>query len=73
MAIVTEYYATRPDGIVLNRSCSDEGMYIERDGEIYEEAIDPADAGRKYKETFISIGIDAETALDELKKLLGGD
>ena len=49
--IVTEYYTTRADGVVLNRTYSDAGVMIERDGEMYEEAIDPADLNRTYTET----------------------
>lgn len=51
MAIVTEYYMTREDGIILNRTYSDVGMMIERDGERYEEAIDPIELNRQYVET----------------------
>lgn len=39
--IVTEYYMTRTDGVVLNHTCFDAGIMIERDGVLYEEAIDP--------------------------------
>lgn len=53
--IVTEYYKTRSDGVVLNRTYSDKGMKIERDGVQYDEAIDPANLGRTYTETDISI------------------
>ena len=49
--IITEYYKTREDGVVLNRTYSDKGMMIERDGERYEEAIDPAELNRQYTET----------------------
>lgn len=49
--IVTEYYKTRHDGVVLNRTYSDAGMMIERDGVRYSEAIDPAELGRQYTET----------------------
>ena len=49
--IVTEYYRTRTDGVVLNRTYSDAGMMIERDGVRYSEAIDPAELGRVYTET----------------------
>ena len=49
--IVTEYYRTRSDGVVLNRTYSDRGMMIERDGVLYEEAVDPAELGRQYIET----------------------
>lgn len=49
--IITEFYRTREDGIVLNRSYSDLGMLIERDGVRYSEAIDPAELNRTYIET----------------------
>ena len=47
----TEYYATRRDGVVLNRTYSDAGMMVERDGILYSEAIDPAELNRRYTET----------------------
>ena len=49
--IVTEYYMTRGDGVVLNRTYSNAGFMIERDGVRYSEAIDPAELNRKYIET----------------------
>ncbi len=49
--IITEYYRTREDGVVLNRTYSDIGMMIERDGIRYCEAIDPAELNRQYIET----------------------
>ena len=51
MAIVTEYYMTRSDGVVLNRTYSDSGYMIERDGVRYSEAVDPAELNRQYTET----------------------
>ncbi len=51
MAIITEYFRTRTDGVVLNRTYSDSGMMIERDGVRYSEAVDPVDSGRIYTET----------------------
>ena len=51
MAIITEHYKTREDGVVLNRTYSDKGMMIERDGVRYSEAIDPAELNRVYTET----------------------
>lgn len=51
MAIITEYYKTRDDGVVLNRTYSDKGMMIARDGVRYDEAIDPAELDRQYIET----------------------
>jgi len=53
--IVTEFYKIREDGVTLNRTCSDKGMMIERDGILYEEAIDPAELNRTYTETDIPI------------------
>lgn len=49
--IVTEYFKTREDGVILNRTFSDAGMMIERDGIRYSEAIDPAELNRQYIET----------------------
>lgn len=49
--IVTEYFRTRDDGVVLNRTYSDAGMKIEREGVRYDEAIDPAALNRVYTET----------------------
>ena len=51
MTIVTEYFRTREDGVVLNRTYSDAGFMIERDGVRYGEAIDPAELNREYTET----------------------
>ena len=58
--IVTEYYKTREDGVVLNRTYSDIGMMIERDGVRYVEAIDPAELNRQYTETDEPIEIPEE-------------
>ena len=52
--IITEYYMTSTDGVVLNRTYYDEGM-IEREGVQYSEAIDPAELNRQYAETDIPI------------------
>ena len=49
--IVVEHYITRRDGVELFRTYSDRGVMIERDGVLYEEAIDPVDRGRVYNET----------------------
>ena len=68
MAIITEYYKTREDGVVLNRTYSDNGMMIERDGVRYSEAVDPADMNRQYTETDEPIhnenGYDPNTATE---------
>ena len=49
--IITEYYRTREDGVILNRTYSDAGYMIEREGFRYSEAIDPAELNRQYVET----------------------
>jgi hypothetical protein len=49
--VITEYFMTREDGVVLNRTYSDNGMMVERDGVRYSEAIDPAHLNRQYIET----------------------
>ena len=59
--IVVEYYATRKDGVVLNRTYSDAGFYIERDGIRYAEAVDPAELNRTYTETDELIPTEEET------------
>lgn len=62
--IITEYYRTHEDGVVLNRTYSDLGMMIERDGIRYSEAIDPADLGRTYTETDEPIEVETEETTD---------
>lgn len=49
--IITEFYRTREDGVILNRTYSDEGFMVEREGVRYSEAIDPAEFNRQYIET----------------------
>jgi hypothetical protein len=60
--IVTEYYATRKDGVVLNRTYSDAGFYILQNetGIKYSEAVDPEDSGRTYTETDELIPVEEE-------------
>lgn len=66
MAIVTEYYRTRTDGVVLNRVYSDQDMMIRKVGtdEVYEEAVDVENAPWTYEETDQVIELTAEEALD---------
>ena len=61
MAIITEAYRVREDGVELCRTYSDKNMMIERDGVRYSEAIDPVELGRVYTETDEPI----ESATDE--------
>lgn len=63
--IVTELYLERPDGTRLVRTYSSERKYITRDGEIYEEAIDPEELGRVYEETDELIPVDEDEDEDE--------
>lgn len=44
------------------RTYSDAGLWIERDGILYEEAIDPADTGRTYTESDRTIEQDGEVS-----------
>ena len=46
--------------MVLNRTYSDLGMKIERDGVRYGEAIDPVDMNRQYTETDEPINKEAD-------------
>lgn len=68
MAIVTEYYKTRADGVALNRTYSDAGLMIEREGVRYTEAIDPAGLNRLYVETDEVI----EATPEEIINILAG-
>lgn len=51
--IRTEYYTTREDGVVLNRTFSDAGFYIVQNetGIKYSEAVDVEGAPYTYTET----------------------
>lgn len=64
MAVKTEYFMTRKDGVVLNKTYSDEGRYVVRDGIAYDMAIDPADFNRQYAEGDL-IPIDEENEIVE--------
>ena len=69
--IVTEYYKTRTDGVVLNRTFSDSGYMVERDGVRYSEAIDPAELNRQYTET--DEPIEGEDMTETEQKAMGYD
>lgn len=54
------------NGKAYIRTWSDANMMIERDGALYEEAIDPAELGRVYTETDTAIIYeDAEATEDD--------
>lgn len=65
--IVTEFYRTREDGVNLVRTYSDEGYMIERDGNLYGEAIDPENSGRTYTEVMT----DEAAETDYINNLIG--
>lgn len=51
--IITEYYTTRTDGVILDITYSDQNFYIIQDGTgiKYESAIDPRECHRTYTES----------------------
>lgn len=63
--VIQEYYTTRSDGVRLIRSYSNRGFMIERDGVMYDEAIDPEDLHREYTETDTPIFEDERSEFDE--------
>ena len=63
--IQTEFFKQRNDGTKLYRTFSDENFKIERDGILYDEAIDPEGTNREYNETNILIEEDEEPENDE--------
>ncbi len=71
--IVKEFYRKREDGVDLYRSFSDNGCYIECDGFMYEEAIDPESVDRVYVETTEPIRVVELTAEETLSIITGGE
>lgn len=70
--IRTEYYTTRKDGVVLNRTFSDAGFYIvqKQTGIKYSEAVDVEGAPYTYTETDEPIPAETEaTEADYLNAL----
>jgi hypothetical protein len=57
------------NGKAYVRTWSDIGMMIQRDGALYEEAIDPAELGRVYTETEQPIPDTEATEADYLEAL----
>ena len=70
--IVTEFYRTRNDGVNLIRTYSDKGYMVERDGVVYDEAIDPENSGRTYTEVENTEATEADyiSALNEKDKII---
>lgn len=71
--IVTEYYTTRSDGVRLVRTYSDKGFMIERDGIMYDEAVDPEELNRQYNETSEKIVIPELDPEEALTIITGGE
>lgn len=64
--VKTEYYRTRSDGVVLNRTYSDANkMLIRNDGVMYSEAIDVEGAPYTYTESDIDIEMPPEYIAEE--------
>lgn len=67
-----------PENITIDarefiKKYSDGGFYIERDGELYSEAIDPAETLREYVETDIPIEPEPEPEDDTAQKAAAFD
>lgn len=63
--IITKFFRTREDGVNLFRTYSDQNVCIQRDNEIYEEAIDPEGTDRVYAETDIPIFQEKQSTEEE--------
>lgn len=73
MAIITNYYRTRKDGVKLFRTYSDDGRYVVReDGTVYTEAIDVENSGHTYTEGDL-LPDEELTAEEALAIITGGD
>ena len=77
--IITKFYRTRDDGTTLIRTYSNKGYMIERNGSLYDEAIDPENSGRTYTETEMlseateSDYINALSEKDKIIDILSGE
>ena len=58
-------------GKAFVKTYADGGLYIERDGEKYAEAIDPADIPREYTETGEPIESETELTVEDTLGMLG--
>ena len=69
--IKTEYYTTREDGVILNRTFSDAGFYIVQNetGIKYSEAVDVEGAPYTYSETDEPIETEEATEQDYINAL----
>ena len=65
MAIVVENIFI--DGTEFTRTYSDVGLFVVRNGEVYEEAIDPVNSGRVYTEGDLIPSDESEEPESELQ------
>lgn len=72
--IVTEHYRIRSDGVVLNRTYSDEGKYIIQNetGFTYIEAIDVEGAPYTYSESTNDVESEIELSAEEALNIIVG-
>ena len=70
--IITEYFMTRGDGVVLNKTYSNAGMLIHKIGteEFYGEAIDVEGTPFVYEETDIPMEGDSEFTDEEFRNMV---
>ena len=70
--VITEYFMTRGDGVVLNKTYSNAGMLIHKVGteEFYGEAIDVEGAPYVYEETDIPVEGEAEFTDEEFRNMV---
>lgn len=59
------------NGVTYDYTYSDSGMKIERDGALYDEAVDPEGSGREYTESDTPIEEEALTDTEALQIILG--
>ena len=74
--IVIDFYREREDGVRLYRTYSSEGMKIECDGVLYDEAVDPENSGRIYTESDVPADVYQEPELsaeEALSIITGGE
>lgn len=67
--VITEFYRTREDGVVLTRTYSNKNKYIIQNGTgiKYAEAIDPQNMYRTYTESTEDIPAEEEEPQEETR------
>ena len=73
MAIITNYYGTRKDGVRLFRTYSDDGRFVVReDGAAFDSAVDVENSGHTYMEGD-PLPDEELTSEEALKIIIGGE